>query len=790
MTINPGDVICIESGTRSRIKFRNFSGTEANPVTVINCGGQVDIQPTSFSYGIKIENCDYVNFSGTGDTSVEYGFKISNTTGYGMDIQKLTNHFDLDHFEFEETGNYAIYYLNEPLCDSSANFGVFTLEDVTIQNSKFTNCHKGIRIGHPEFGIGVNNSSCGTLWPHAVENLSITNIEFDTISGGDAIRLYGTKGIVTKNAISEVNGRGITVGTHSEIEFSNNYVMSTEDEGFRGLGSGSYLIHNNLFYDNGDASHEAIEVAFESPTNGSIDNHLDFINNTIVNPSQHGFSVINAENATDTNAVRNNLIVAPGASYLQISDTSNFEIANNHFSDSIETIHFVDAGNLDFKLTSESPVINQGTHPISTVDIKGDVRDLAGQVDIGANEYVPERIAYFDQISLQGLYVNDFKYILGDVSAVTDLLEYALDSGYNYLLFYNLTYINNNLYDITDPTESLVFADFIERAKTEYGIVQIGVVGETNGSFDKVEDFNNLYNSNWYQTVDVLNLEFEFWANTSGTAFTYYCSNYLTPNSLPCTNAGAFTFSQAEMNAIDQRADAMGCISEIYLGSPTNQQMADISEVTDRVLLHCYRSSDTYNNGNSIYNYKTYRLEEVADSYRKPAVMPIFSSRNNHMGPWLESHSIIQPMDSWLNGQNSYDDDTSNVQDVQIAGFQWYRYTDMITSGNKSSSQNDGGQIEDGQNEDIEPIQENEKLFLVYPNPFSDITKVSFGYDLNGEFDVKVLNTIGAEVLTQTNLSGTSLELQRGRLERGSYFLIIENNSTGQRVYSEKLVIN
>jgi hypothetical protein len=124
--------------------------------------------------------------------------------------------------------------------------------------------------------------------------------------------------------------------------------------------------------------------------------------------------------------------------------------------------------------------------------------------------------------------------------------------------------------------------------------------------------------------------------------------------------------------------------------------MTDISEVTDRVLLHCYRSTDTYNNGNSIYNYKIDRLEELANSYRKPAVMPIFSSRENHMGPWLESHSILQPMDTWLHGQNGYQDDNSNVQELNIAGFQWYRYTNMTTLGNKSSIQNDDrGQFEE-----------------------------------------------------------------------------------------------
>jgi len=135
-------------------------------------------------------------------------------------------------------------------------------------------------------------------------------------------------------------------------------------------------------------------------------------------------------------------------------------------------------------------------------------------------------------------------------------------------------------------------------------------------------------------------------------------------------------------------------------------------------------------------------------------------------------------------------DDTSNVQDVQIAGFQWYRYTDMITSGNKSSSQNDGGQLYDQNDQKVETIKEIEKRFLIYPNPFSDYTQVTFADDLNGDFDVRVINCLGKEVLNQTYLSGSSIKLNRGRLESGSYFLILEKKSTGETVCSEKLVIN
>ena len=784
MSISPGDVICIESGIRARIKFRNFSGTAAQPVKVINCGGLVNIEPTSFSYGIKIENVDYVHFSGTGDSLIANGFKIHDPTGYGIDMGKLSNHFEIDHFEFEETGNYAIYYKNEPVCDSSANEGVFFLEDAYFHDLKITNCHKGIRVGHPDFGIGVTGTSCDTLWPHSIENIRLAQIEFDLITGGDAIRLYGTEGEISDNSLSNVSGRGITLGTQCEVSIERNKIFLTEDEGLRALGSGRYSIQNNIFYSNGDATHEAVELAFEDPNTSVLGNQVDFINNTIVNSAQHALSFINPTNITDTCNIRNNVFVNSGATPnsnpyspdINITDTTDYLLGTNFFTDSVELLKFKDQFGLDFQLTHESPLIDAGENETSSFDAAQEERNLSLNVDIGAYEYVPERIAYFEQIQLQGLYVNDFKFILGDSNAETALLEYAQDSGFNYLLFYNLTYINNNMYDITDPAEAIVFADFIETAKRDYGIVQIGVVGETNGSFNKVEDFNNLYNSNWYQTVDVLNLEFEFWANTSGSAFTYYCSNYLSPNSLPCTNAGAFTFSSAEMDEIDQRAHSMGCISEIYLGSPTNQQMLDISEETDRVLLHCYRSSDTYNNGNSIYNYKTYRLEELAQSNRMPAVMPIFSSRDNHMGPWLQSHSILQPMDTWLNGQNSYDDDTSAVQNIQISGFQWYRYTNMNGALNKSTEQGEVHKEDQNEDSQIDKMALASDI-IVYPVPSRNKVIIDFVNTEEAEVLLQVYSISGQLTFSQRT-NGTRFQIEKNDLESGPYMFSLQNGAS------------
>jgi len=791
LSILPGDIVCIESGTRERLKFKNMTGTAANPIIIKNCGGQVNIMPTTHSYGVKIENCDYVQFSGSGDNQIEYGFKISQTSGYGMTMGKLTNHFEIDHFLFEQTGNYAVYYKNNPSCDLSANKGVFVLGNSKLHHLKIINSYKGIRIGHPNYDLGVSNSSCGVLEPHSIENLSLTDLYIENITNGDAIRLYGASVTLADNTLETISGRGVTVGTHCDLTAKRNFISNTEKEGIRALGSGSYQIHNNVLYNTGDLSHSAIELAFENSVNYLLGNKLMLTNNTIINPALYGLCILNPSNVTSSSNIKNNIFLNPGGSlttnsnspYLDIDDLTGFVISHNELTMSESSLKFVDYDSQNFHITHESPLINKGDHTLINLDFDKSYRNLAGQVDIGAFEYVPERIAYFDQISLQGLYVNKFKHILGDEVAENELLSYALDSGFNYLLLYNMDYIKHNLYDITDPAEAVVFANFIEKAKTEYGIVQVGVVGENNESFDKIETFNNLYNSNWHQTVDVLNLEFEFWANTAKSTFGYYCTKYLTPNSFPCTNQGAFDYSFPQMTAIDQRAQSMQCISEIYLGSPNSQRLSEISEVTDRILLHHYRASDTYNNGNSIYNYKTYRLQEIAQSTRQPSIMPIFSARSYHMGPWLESHSITQPMDTWLNGQNSYYNDAS-VQNLNISGYQWYRYSDLKPSATMASSQNSSPT---GENWSL--ITPNSKVeTIVNVTQFDEYTAVGFEGENEGSYLIQIIDMSGKIIFTETTDAENQVKINTTAIQKGVYVVMVRDNLTKQILKTSKLM--
>lgn len=686
----PGDVVCVTSGTRLQLRFENIEGTPDNPITIKNCGGEVLINAPYSPHGIEFLNCSHVRLSGSGDDELTHGFRILNNQECGISFGNLSNFFEIDHVRIAGTEGPGILVKEEPRCDLTANEGYFLLENVRIHDVEIFDCAAGINIGHPDFHYGLINEDCGALFPYGVKDLEIRNVNIQDVNAGNGITVYGATGKIENCVINEIAGNGIVTGTWSSMTIDQNEISNTYLYGLRAEGSSRHKIRNNVFFENSGVGVGSVWIEFFAAVGGGDYNSLEFRHNTSINSGSYNLTIANPTAATELCLIQNNLFsesMVPLAfygdygGYLNIDESELYLVEDNTYAPTRDYFNFVDADANDFRLTHESPVINDGADLGVEEDFLGQIRNLAGAPDLGAFEYVPEPIAYFAEIPLVGLYVDDFKNIIGDEEAETQLLEFARDSGFNYLLLYNLAYIHDHHGDLDDPVESVFLADFIERAKSQYGIAQVGAVGETNASFDKIEAFNSFNSNNWFRKFDVINMEFEFWTDNDAL-LDYYCDNYLSGAGHPCTNAGAYDYYEGQLEDIDARADDMGIISEIYIGYTSDAQSIALAERCDRMLLHHYRTTDTYGDGTSIYNYHTYRIRAIALSDRKPAVMPIFSSRSYHMGPWLEDHSLHQPMETWLYGlEGYYDDDSEGVHELPISGFQWYRYTSFLDIG-------------------------------------------------------------------------------------------------------------
>lgn len=277
---------------------------------------------------------------------------------------------------------------------------------------------------------------------------------------------------------------------------------------------------------------------------------------------------------------------------------------------------------------------------------------------------------------VKGLYVNDFKNIIGQKDKETALLNFAKKEGFNYLLLYNLGYIHKKMFRLNDAKSSLVLAQFIYRAKTEFGITQVGAVGETAKSFDAIDQYNQMHQGNSFYTFDVYNIEFEFW--NKNLIADYYCPTYINTPTTNCSKEEAFDFYLSNLKEIKKRAHKVNIKCETYIGKPTPAQCKEIGKVCDRVLVHYYRSSDLYKNGESIYQYHDYRLSALAPEKGTLQIMPIFSARDNHMGPWLEKHSKEEAYETFNYGVKGFEEISAEWKEhIKMQGAQWYRYTDM-----------------------------------------------------------------------------------------------------------------
>lgn len=276
----------------------------------------------------------------------------------------------------------------------------------------------------------------------------------------------------------------------------------------------------------------------------------------------------------------------------------------------------------------------------------------------------------------KGFHVNNFKEILGQENKEDELLRFAEKNGFNYLLLYNMYFINKHLYDLSNPEESIVLANFIKKAKTQYGIQEIGVVGEKAASFTWTQDYQKDYEYKKKFRIDVYHLEFEFW-NTK-LIQDYYCEAYLESADLDCTVAGAFEFYQQELDKMGLMTEKNNLRCETYIGNISTEQCAWIGQSCDRVLVHYYRKSDLYNNGNSIYQFKDYRVRSLTPPSGRISILPLFSAGNDFMGPWLADNPKEKAYITYLTGQDGYDEQKGDWKEhLLIDGYHWYRYTDL-----------------------------------------------------------------------------------------------------------------
>ncbi|RYU91494.1 right-handed parallel beta-helix repeat-containing protein [Mucilaginibacter terrigena] len=390
--IPAGSVVCIPAGTRGALLLKNFKGTAAQPITIVNKGGKVTFKvAVTASYALKTQNCRYFKITGDGAEGIKYGFDL-NGGNIGMTMDDLSSDFEIANVEVRNSGFAGIMAKTDPSCDVATQRGHFTMQNITIHKNYI---HKtggeGLYIGNSFYAFG-SLIACGNVLPHDVKNVKIYNNIIDStgcegIQVGSAIadcKVYNnTVKSPGLSPFSAGQNNGIQIGEGTGGKCYNNLIKDAPGNGIIVLGLGDNVVYNNVIINAGANGIFADSRYTPGP-------NFQFINNTIVSPGADGIKM-NSE-SIPMNTVINNAIIKPGSNLAihKISSRVKLTALNNYISNDINACGFVNFNGDDFHLQPSSPLINAGANAASygiNADYYGTARPSGNAFDIGATEY-------------------------------------------------------------------------------------------------------------------------------------------------------------------------------------------------------------------------------------------------------------------------------------------------------------------------------------------------------------------------------------------------------------------
>ena len=398
--VQPGDVVCVEAGERPFLSLDSFVGTEASPVVIKNCGGQVVIDNDDKGYGLRIVGSSFFQVTGTGDPAFFHGFDIAarrtgpDYSAMGVAVSGLSTNYELDHMEVHHAGFAGFNLKTKPTCDGSANLGAFVQYDTRVHDN-YVHDTGGEAFYVGSTGYGGRDYQCDgqtvTLYPHEHEGVYLHDNRIED-TGWDGLQVGVTpkdcevyRNVIRRvgrTATDSVQTRGIQIGGASACKIYDNYLEDGPTIGIFILGAGDSLVFNNVvvgFEEDGiyanDQKNDAVQGA-----------SYVFLHNTVVGSGDTGLSVFGTR--IQGSGAWNNLLVASAGSAWGVGGDVDWQEGGNLSFDTTGEAGFVDADGADFHLTPTSPARDVGVDvPGQDVTHDRDGVERDGEPDVGAYEY-------------------------------------------------------------------------------------------------------------------------------------------------------------------------------------------------------------------------------------------------------------------------------------------------------------------------------------------------------------------------------------------------------------------
>jgi hypothetical protein len=403
--LSPGDTLFFAGGSKQYIQLKNFQGSPRLPIVFMNLDGMVTIN-TDWYYGIKIANCRYIRFTGSGDTKYFYGFMVQRVAGgAGLSIGELSSDVEVDHIYISNTPIAGIYDKTDPDCTFTSTRGKFTQYNTVIHDNYISNVgNEGFYIGSSFYsGETINcNGKDTLLYPSVLEGVRIYNnivryTGWDGIQVGSATTncmIFNNLVMYDSQAGVDYQMSGILIGGGSSCDCYNNYIYKGKGDGVESLGLGNYRIFNNVIVDAGrnyypnDPSKNKYGI-YVNDNSCKSGNSYTISFNDIINPKTDGvrFSSVRSKN----NLIASNVIINPGAGskgYIVLTSPScDVLLKNNYLAMNTLAAGFADT---TYSLLKTSVLIDAGYNDKNiTFDYYCHPRPIGAAFDIGVNEYNP-----------------------------------------------------------------------------------------------------------------------------------------------------------------------------------------------------------------------------------------------------------------------------------------------------------------------------------------------------------------------------------------------------------------
>jgi hypothetical protein len=411
--VKPGNKVCLTAAHFVSISLFHFYGTKSQPVTIINCGGQVTVSGYS-AYGFVLHSSRYVNISGAGDSAFKYGIlidgSVANTSvGFAQDDQ--VSDISVDHMEVSKAG-LGIACAPTPNCDPgswSTNWKMYNM--IFHDNYVHETFYEGFYIGNTQnyYTLSCNGSTV-TVQPQQIDSVFFYNNILDKCGWTAAQISQVTGGVdVHDNLITNYgylnkpeHDAGLIIGSITHGSLYRNKILNGTGSAFQYFGAGLTKVYNNVFagagYDGSLQGQNAVVMDDRPKPPGFPPLKVYLVNNTIYNPKRSGISFYNDFGTVDTgNIIANNIIAAPGFlaiqplyAYFDLQANPHASLLNNLSSATPVLAGLVNAVNSNFHLLPGSPAIDSGINAATygvTKDMDGNARPYGKAYDIGAYEY-------------------------------------------------------------------------------------------------------------------------------------------------------------------------------------------------------------------------------------------------------------------------------------------------------------------------------------------------------------------------------------------------------------------